>query len=240
MDYSDFLEMIKIDDGLVKSAEDEDGISVYSKHGNMRIVDIPNHVTCNMAFLCGIIVGDGHLEKFCDNGRKKYKISVEMTDLRILNMFQNRLADEFGLETRARMRKPRPNRKNSFIVSFERKVLSMLFNEVFEIPRGRKSETVGVPSVIMGDKTLQKSFVEGLFLADGGVNKNSIIFCSISKSLSDGVVSILNGMGIVCTTHKLLNKRFNRIFYESYIRGENMGRFKLLFPETAIKLAGVA
>lgn len=216
-----------------------EGVNSYviqNKNGPKRNIRIPKKVTKNMAFISGVVVGDGHLEK----KRGVYRVFIQMTEKKILDIVLKKLFEDFMIPLKIKTVKKRENRKQTYKISFQSKVVWGLLTKVFEIPYGRKSSTVRVPVFVSNNKGFQRDFLTGLFLADGGTNGKSIIFCSISKFLSEDVTEMLRGMGIESKTGIFLNKRFGRVFYESYIRGISRERFKLLFPETSIKFAGVA
>ena len=238
MEYSEFLESIRADKNLIIVNDINDGIIVRSRYGSKKIIRLPTIATKNMAFMAGLLIGDGHLSGF-RGGYMTYRIEIEITEIKYLKIFQKKMFQDFEFESEIKVRKRRSDRKETFKIKFYNKTIWELFNKTFEIPYGKKSETVKIPEIIKKNKNLHKDFIEGLFLADGGISNKSIIFTSISKELSEGVSEILRNKEIEVVLHRFLNKKFNRIFYESYIRGENVRKFKFLFPNTSIKFAGV-
>lgn len=207
------------------------------KMGHVGIVKIPLLLTPNLAFLAGCIIGDGHL------GKNKFRISIELTSHKILSMILEKFNRIFKLKLKIFEVKRRSGKSKSWRIKFQCKAIWLLFNNVFEIPSGKKSNIVKVPKVISSsnEKTI-KSFITGLFLTDGGHKKNRILFSSTSELLLIGVKEVLSKFNINCSINKIFDKKLDRTFFELLINTSNTKMFISAFPESKIKsnIAGVA
>jgi DNA-binding transcriptional regulator WhiA len=192
-----------------------------------------------LSFLCGIILGDGHLS----NEPKHRRIEIEMTSERIIRMILEKIRKVFLINVK--IREVNRNRdtfhRKGWRIVFESKEIWYFLKEVFEIPCGKKSGIIRVPKIIFeSDSECVKSFVEGVFLADGSQRKKSIKFSSASQDFIGDLERLLRKAGVCGRKRKFNNKKYNREFFEFVIIRKEAERFKLMFPGISIKLAGVA
>ncbi len=112
----------------------------------------------------------------------------------------------------------------------------LFFNEVFEIPAGKKSDVVKVPKIIMGsDVECKRNFIVGLFLTDGSFKRQTIRFVSASEEPISGLCELLKSLDMVSYKRSYENHKFNKSFFGLIVKGADAKRFKLLCPETLIK-----
>jgi len=229
--FDNLLDSIEKDKEILITKSDNVSIYCRSKRGPKKIVKIPVYLNPSLSFLAGIIIGDGHLSK------SGFKITVEMVSKELLEVILDEFQNTFRLNLKLKKDNDRRlNRKQRWIIEFHSKAIWSLFNIVFDIPYGKKSEVVKVPKIISNStKDCCRNFILGYFLADGGFKKNVIAFCSISKRLIYEVQDLLSNFGISSSVNKFKNKKFNREFFELSIRGGNIDKFINIFPETKIK-----
>ena len=105
---------------------------IRPKNGSKKIIKLPKRLTKEMAFLAGMIIGDGNLGKI----RYKYRILIEMVSSKILSLSQDKILKTFSFLARIKTVKKRIGKRQSFKISFQNKVMWVLFNQIFEIPSG--------------------------------------------------------------------------------------------------------
>jgi len=200
--------------------------------GRKRLITIPLQNSPDLSFLAGIIIGDGYL------GSEKRRIQIEMSDKNILEEILKAFYSIFGIKTRLRkVKKQKENYLQTWRIVFESKEISLLFNKIFEIPLGKKSDKVKVPSVIFtSNSECKKSFIRGLFFADGSFKKKTIRFSSSSQKLLEGLQKLFQEMGFQSVKRYYKNKRYNKYYFELFLMTNEAERFKLLLPEIQLKL----
>jgi hypothetical protein len=176
----------------------------------------------NLAEICGIIVGDGHLNRYVSPKRSNYKISVfghKIDDKDYFYMIQKLFYIEFGkkpvLKNRERCIELRVNSKN---------ILHNL--ERIGIPVGNKSGIVFIPTEIKDNLSLSTAFIRGLADTDFSVvfklRKTKKAYPRItadmkSKILLEDVCKVLKKLGIkYCGPYHRKRERKGS-FYESYL-----------------------
>jgi len=114
-----------------------------------------------IAYLAGVICGDGNLYKrnhsltICD-GSNKYPLRSKDYILFISRLFEK------NFRTRGRVR----CEKNYCLYTVENSLLCDFFNCIFEIPYGRKCDSIKLPNVLKNNKH-EKYFWRGVFDTDG-------------------------------------------------------------------------
>lgn len=199
--------------------------------GRKRLIRIPLHNSDDLSFLAGIIIGDGHL------GRKKRRIQLEMNDYRTLIKVARIFHEVFNVRTSLRIvKKQELNYQQTWRIVFESKEISLFLNKIFEIPLGKKSHIVRVPAIIFeSDANLKRSFIKGLFLADGSLKKKTIRFSSKSNMLIDDLARLFKTIGFNTVKRCYRNETFNSTYFELFLMTEEAERFKLEVPDILIK-----
>ena len=124
-------------------------------------------------------------------------------------------------------------------IVFESKEILLFLNKVFEIPLGRKSEKVKVPSVIFSsDSNCKKAFIKGLFYSDGSFKKKSMRFSSISENLIDDLKKLFDSLGFDSVKRTYKNKKLNKDYFELFLLTNEAKRFKLELPAISMKQSG--
>lgn len=129
----------------------------------MNIVKIPNEITSDIAYLSGLIFGDGHL---CVR-KDKHEYSIHITgNLRDESEFYKTVIAPMFKTIFLIDPKIRINDKNSTItIVIYSKELLFYFSNTFDIPIGKKSHLVCVPKIIK-NKNFKKEFIQGFADAD--------------------------------------------------------------------------
>lgn len=155
-------------------------------------------LTEDLAKVLGAHVADGNLRirktKFKNNKEAKHyelvlREEFETNIIAFLRWFNN--VFDFNLNYK--------KDKNHFYIYVSNKLILYYFNKLFEIPLGRKTETIKIPDVIKNsDKNIKKSFLQGLFMFDGSVEYTTgyVSLVSRSKQLIQDVNKILNEINL--------------------------------------------
>lgn len=165
-------------------------------------------------FLPGLIIGDGHL-----HGKKK-RISIELRDKELIFRIKNLFYATFKINPSIYLRKVRTkNKKKSHILQIDNSPIYNYFNNILEIPSGKKSNIVKVPKLIKKSITShKKSFLIGLFLADAGKRNYQVRYTSASKHLRDEVSELLTGLNIQNFKDQWKHKTYKKEYYGLYFR----------------------
>ncbi|MDO8428592.1 MAG: LAGLIDADG family homing endonuclease [Candidatus Diapherotrites archaeon] len=169
---------------------------------------VPKQLTSEMAFLVGAILGDGHL------GDRT--VSFELTDeelIQKITAIANKLF-QTDFAHKKRIRLIRPNRKNSFTLYLDSKVITRFFNKFFEIPIGKKSDIIIVPSLIKSSsKEIQEAFLAGIFETDGCETKKEFTITTASEQFCNELYELIKGFGVPVHTSFWLNKVYHKKYY---------------------------
>jgi len=215
----------------------EDEIFCSNKFGKANFVTrLPLKITDKIAFVAGIIVGDGHLHNNKTGGKT---IEISMVNQKIMLKVKENIEKSFWIRTKIRMLLVGDKQK-LYRINFSNTLIWSLFNELFEIPAGKKSYIVKEPLCIQDNLELEKMFFTGLFLADGGMKHKSISYTTMSQKLSEDTQIFLRKIGISFKTRVWKNKNHGRV-YDILInkRIEKISLLEIL-PVLKLKFAGVA
>ena len=179
------LELCKEDDFNLDHL-DNLSFSIYGggTKTNPKSIKLPNKLTEDLAYISGLIVGDGHLSKHaidisCYNSLKK--------------QIKPLLANLFG-------------KSNSYYSGNRtyvcNKILPLYFNKIFDIPIGNKSKIVEIPKIIFrSNNKIIASFLAGLFDADGTVHA-SVSYKTASKELAKQLTYALARLSVFSIIRK--------------------------------------
>lgn len=190
----------------------------FSNNDIKRGIKIPNKITQDVAYLCGVLAGDGHISKE-DVKSIKYRVicggnpkdEKEFYDIMIKNLL-NKL---FNIDV-----KPHNSCDGTYRVMFESKAIVAFLTKIIGLPRGKKYDSLKIPNLFLENKNLLLCFVRGLFDTDFGfcLSKRyqskpyypQICFDSKSKSFA---IEIWNAL-------KFLNIKFKGKVYQVYDKDE--------------------
>lgn len=213
--------------------ENKERFLFRARNGSGSIVKLPKSINSDICFLTGIIIGDGTISK-C-----RFRITIEMVSKNIMELVKSFLARSFQID--AKLKKvidKRPNRQLRWKIEINSKPLWLFFSKVLDIPIGKKSDRVVVPSIIFSNNENLRMFVSGLFLADGGLkSQNSIAFSFSNPFITNQISNILVGFGISNIISQWKRKNENKVFFDVIIRKEDAkNKFKETFPLVLLKL----
>ena len=236
--FTDFEKAIKEDQNIVVVKIDSNKILCRPKGGckSKQIIKIPKFVDPNISFISGFLIGDGHLAK------DGFRIIVDIVSIDLLKILSKKFEEVFGIDVKIKRKvDKRPNMQLRWKIDFRSKPIWLLFNLVFGIPSGKKSEHVTIPSVVLEDEKCRKMFFSGLFLADGGRKGKRISFTTISEKLFVDVQHLLQQFEIRFFTKRWTHTRHGRKVFDIVIcRKDDINKFISIFPLVETKFAGVA
>ncbi len=233
MNFNEFVKEIEKDTRIAVVKKNSEKIWCKSNFWGKNIREIPINVTPDLSFLSGIIIGDGHLTK---DGR--FRITIEMANRGLMKLVMLKFNKTFKLDLKLKKKlDTRENRKIRWKIEFDNKAVWTLFNKIFEIPCGKKSDKVKIPDYIKKNMGCLKFFLSGLFLADGGNKNGRISFTSSSEALSSDIKKALNRFNISPFTSSWKHNVSKKPIFDVIIgKEEDANRFKNTFPFVSLKL----
>ncbi len=138
----------------------------FSRFDIERKIKIPNEITQDLAYLCGILSGDGHIEKnyggksrnrICCGGNPKDE--KKFYNITIKNLFKKLFNANVT---------PKDLGDGTYGIKFSSLGITIFLTKVIGLPRGKKYDTIKIPKLFLQDKKLILSFVRGLFDTDFG------------------------------------------------------------------------
>ena len=154
-------------------------------------VNLPESTDYELAEVAGLVIGDGHIH---ENGKSSCRLELHNSNSSVRESFRESVDTLFSVETSDEKREDRVEKSYS-----HSHVLTRFFNEIMDIPSGKKSEKVRIPEKIVrsSDETLA-GFLRGYFEAEAHVNsdKSHIEIASKSENLIEQVATGLKRFGI--------------------------------------------
>ncbi|ACS91006.1 ATPase, T2SS/T4P/T4SS family [Thermococcus sibiricus] len=190
---------------------------------NSNLVKLIREVDDNLAYLAGVLLGDGYI---ASNG---YYISATFDDEAYMEAFLNVTSKFLPNYT--------PQIKfngKSAVVTVSSKIFAEVLSRMFNIPKGKKSEIWGVPDVVLSNDDLMRYFIAGLFDADGYVDESgpSVILTTKSENAARKIWYALQRLGIISTVSRVKNRGFKdgEIFRITISGVEDLKKFAKLIP----------
>ena len=179
------------------------------KRTNLKSYTLPEHINCDLAYVMGLLIGDGTLTY-------THAINLSTADAFIAETFKQVMLEQFGYVVQTKS-----NKKDLTVSSRE---IRLFFEELGlgyvnalhkSVPR----------SILSAPREIVVAFLQGLFDTDGYADRKygNVTLSTSSSLLAKQVHALLLNFGIVCS---LLSKRtkVNTNFLVD-ISGENSIRF---------------
>lgn len=172
----------------------EKNVKYLSVQTSPHKISIPTLVP-ELAYLVGYISGDGHLKRPINN---KWEITIESwTDRKTLETLNNMIYKNFGI----RGSLTKNNTRDGWRLYINSRIIYIIFNEIFEIPEGKKSDKMKTPKMIKGASVnIQKKYIQGWYDAEGFVTSShgrpQIEFYINNKNIIFWINKQLNSFGI--------------------------------------------
>ena len=160
---------------------------------------IPKVVDETLAYLIGVLIGDG-----CYSTKNDYpiEISILKTSEIMIDCIQDFFYKNFGSELNVYSPKSNPKISKLMINSKHVRTFLLWCGLGYE-----KCYTKTIPwCVLENTKEAQIACVRGLFDTDGGVNKACVHFTTVSHQLAIDTQNLLLNLGIICSLVKMNGK----------------------------------
>ncbi len=187
-----------------------------------------------MAYLIGIIIGDGHIANSTKSKSDKsqdYRIKIDISDKEHLHFISNLIKSIIKTKSVPKKSKIYGNRKARLYFQIRNKDLFMFLTKQMKIPNGAKSRRVYVPIAIKNaNKIIQTFFLAGYFDADGGLRNGSLGFTTASCKMQEDISVLLDKFQITHAKEKWLNKNYDRYYFGIRIYKREIDKFLKTFP----------
>jgi intein/homing endonuclease len=205
-DYSQKVKDSQKDLKIIKENKKE--IVTKAKFGPSKLTTIPLHLCEKIAFLAGVIIGEGHLKI------SKKQIAIELTEKELIKEIQKTFKLLFKRNFNIKEVKKRKKRKQSYSLVADSKALHNLFNQVFEIPIGKKSHIVKIPEIIKdSSKRIKLSFLRGILVTEGGKRRSQYGLSTASKKMWNDLITLFKELNIPLFADRWIYKKYNKEYY---------------------------
>jgi len=204
---------------------------------NASFSEFPRYLNKEIAYILGLLISDGWIEK--PNGRQRNRICFYSCERKVIEkaqaIFKQLFNYEPGIETKVYKGATKDGKpyKKGYQIRINRNSINAFFMSNFHL-EGLKAQSKIIPRQIFGSpKDVIFSFVAGLIEGDGSVHhkRNIIHYGSVSEALIDGLMVLLQHLGIFSSKYTAQNKslgyingrqvRARKQFYYLEFRGSN-------------------
>lgn len=207
----------------------------YGAGSQKRCANVVIEVSDILAKLIGAIIADGHLKerenRWGDITVRHYEIVLREGSKEHVQLCCNWFNQLFGTDL-----KPQDGGNHWFIYA-SNKIMLRYFTKLVGIPAGNKSRIVEIPTIIKNSSIeIKKSFLEGLFIFDGSVERATAYIELYMRSpyIIKDVENIMIEIGIKPDYVKIDPIKFSRLI----IRKKDKLRFySFLFKDSTEKLS---
>ncbi len=190
--------------------------SRYSYH----TIKFPRKITSELAYLIGLLLGDGHLAGDSSNSKGNWNISVFFDHKGHLSIYEHHVMQIFGIKNKIYL--PPENYYTSYFAS---KAVHWFLRSYFDLHNGYKCDKIKIPTRIIdtNNSDLISSCIRGLFDSDGTVipKKKIVKFASTSEEIADQVLYELSVLGIDSKKSEWLKAKKYKMLFTIGIRGKN-------------------
>lgn len=172
----DLLKIIEKEKSTI--ADVQQSIEYYYTPCSPYKITLPSYLCGDLAYLIGVMVGDGTIISPVKRKRGGYRWRILITgEHDHLEFFVNIVVSLFNYEPKM-YRDPR--KKNTYSLVINSKVIYRYFTRVLGLKVGAKEEEYSVPKIISSSK-LFRYFLAGLFDTDGCVTARAVKISQQSK-----------------------------------------------------------
>jgi len=171
----------------------------------LKDVNLPITMTNDLAWLLGVIIGDGHYND--SEGRISLTFHEDAQDLKI--EYLRILRNVFNITNTRERRKKDPTSHCVEVYFYSQEVRKFLCNIGLHYVTCPNKSTPW--SILQSSKAVMRSYLSGLFDTDGGAGENLIHFTNTSEALIREVHMLLNLLGIYSGLTRLVSQGSFRI-----------------------------
>ncbi len=167
---------------------------------------IPHEIDCDLAYLLGAILGDGHIRK--DGHVISFKVSEKWLAEKFIQKVDKIFEHKLNLHRRLK------RDKFHFAANSANKPAVRLFTKFLEVPRGKKSHLIFVPDLIKNaSEQIRLAFLEGVFDTEGCIRRKGLRVTSASKQFRDDLCELMISLGEKGWKDEWINKKYNKKYY---------------------------
>ncbi len=158
----------------------------------------PKTISPDLAYLIGLILGDGHVAEKTLNAKGNWIISVFFDNKEHQQVYCALIKQELGITPHNRKHKA-----NCVVSTFASKAAHWLLRNYFCMHNGKKAPLIEIPEIILdSDETIKNALIQGLFDSDGTITKNGYVkYATTSKTMEKQLSTELDILGIVTKTN---------------------------------------
>ena len=136
-----------------------------SKHDVLKKLKLPNNLSSDLAYLCGILVGDGSI--YNRENKNEYVIKCVGNPLDEKELYYQVIGPKFKKIFGFMPRIGYYDSRTTFGFTIYSKTLFLYLTNVIGLLHGKKDERLRIPEIIKYNKKLLVPFIRGLFDTDG-------------------------------------------------------------------------
>ncbi len=181
-------------------------------HGSPNIIKIPNSINNDLAYLTGVILGDGSIGSPSKRKAGGYYWQVKIEgELEFIKISYNLIKDIFGYTP---ILFPDKRRNNTWHLQINSIIIHRFFNRVIGIKCGKKNGNTTWLDPLCKKKTVFKHFLAGFTDANGYVGSNYLAIIQSDKEFLER---------LKCASMKILSLKFNGPYVNRRINDEVVG-----------------
>jgi flagellar protein FlaI len=205
---------------MMKSIEQKEA-TISCRKSSTKIMP-PKEITPDLAYIIGIILGDGHLSNNKCNIEGNWSTSVFFDNQAHSVIYQKMFKKAFGVLPKNRLQKP-----NCFESRVNSKTIHWILRSFFEMTNGKKANKIHAPKIIQNSGTAIKSaFLQGLFDSDGTITKKGDIkFATTSQQMAYEMQKMLYGFGLESSVNKWIKHEKYLPLYVVRIKGKSYQKY---------------
>jgi intein/homing endonuclease len=156
---------------------------------------------------------------------------LETEDISFINQVYNKITNFLDTKTNVKIRQAKNNKFQTYYFQLRNKEFYFYLTEILDLPKGSKSTNLRAPKVILNsNKSLQKSFIAGLFDADGGIRGRNIGFTMKNKDFMLDIKKLLLNLSINASEDSWFNKKYKRNYYGLRLNKQSTAKFLKIIP----------
>ncbi len=216
-------------DYFAKKIEEKD--FRLSSGRSVHQLKFPKKISEDLAYVVGLILGDGSLPCDKSNINGNWSITVFFDNKDHAGYYSDIIQSLFGVQTKQFFR------RGCYATYFFSSVAHWFFRTYFGFHNGKKAHKIEVPQRVLStkDEKLINACLRGLFDSDGTIieNKAQIKYASVSKKIVDQVAEFLQVQGMVITRCQWLKDPKYKMLYD--VRSSGTKNLQLFHEKIGFK-----
>jgi len=217
--FSKLNELLQLIDKNLKQelVEKIDSKQIYLKcQYSTHIIKFPNEITPELAYLIGLLLGDGYLAGNSINAKGNWGVSAFFDNKKHLEIYKKHFEELFGVKTKISI-----PQGNYFVSYFASKAIHWYLRTFFDLCNGYKAHKIKIPEKIAktNNPLLIASCIRGLFDSDGTlvVKGREVKFSSTSETIVNQLIFWLQKMGIKANKYNWLKNEKSKMLFTATV-----------------------